>query len=84
MRGCRPSHLLLVSFKPTLFFLSYVIDARTKGSAISLGSTVAPLFKQLGIYEEFASKGKRNLFIDTYNESRERSFIMDFEPVTEM
>ncbi|KAG0209585.1 hypothetical protein BGX28_010200 [Mortierella sp. GBA30] len=54
------------------------------GSAISLGSTISPLFKQLGIYDEFIAKGKRNLFIDCYNENRERSFIMDFEPVTEM
>ncbi|KAF9954069.1 hypothetical protein BGZ72_004931 [Mortierella alpina] len=64
--------------------LERATEVKMLGSAISLGSTVAPLFKQLGIYEEFASKGKRNLFIDTYNESRERSFIMDFEPVTEM
>ncbi|KAG0204437.1 hypothetical protein BGX28_003619 [Mortierella sp. GBA30] len=45
---------------------------------------LAPLFKQIGIYEEFVSKSKPCKSIDVFDERRESSFVLDFSPVREM
>ncbi|KAG0325450.1 hypothetical protein BG004_003212 [Podila humilis] len=48
------------------------------GSAMSMGANLAPLFKQLGLYEEFLTIGKPNIGMDLFNEQAELLFSMDF------
>ncbi|KAI7831751.1 hypothetical protein BC939DRAFT_498721 [Gamsiella multidivaricata] len=53
------------------------------GSALSLGPNVAPLFIQMGIYDEFIKLGKMCFRMDNYNDNRELEFSKDFTPMNE-
>ncbi|KFH66085.1 hypothetical protein MVEG_08186 [Podila verticillata NRRL 6337] len=60
----------------------YLIFERAKevkplGSAMSLGATITPLLKQLGIYEDFVALGRLNKGWTTYNEHLEKMFYTD-------
>ncbi|KAG0365577.1 hypothetical protein BGZ54_006388 [Gamsiella multidivaricata] len=54
------------------------------GSALSLGPNVAPLFIQMGIYDEFIKLGKMCFRMDNYNDNRELEFSKDFTPMVQM
>ncbi|GJJ71455.1 hypothetical protein EMPS_03805 [Entomortierella parvispora] len=53
------------------------------GSAMSFGDSVAPLFRQLGIYEDFARASLRNNQVIMRDEKADLDFIVDFSPKTE-
>lgn len=62
--------------------IPYLIFERAKevkplGSAMSLGATITPLLKQLGIYEDFVALGRLNKGWTTYNEHLEKMFYTD-------
>ncbi|KAK3822705.1 MAG: hypothetical protein J3Q66DRAFT_424105 [Benniella sp.] len=59
-------------------------EIKPLGSALSLGGNVAPLFQQIGIYDEFTRLGKKRYSIDNYNEDRQLEFSMDLRPLLEM
>ncbi|KAF9184637.1 hypothetical protein BGZ51_003221 [Haplosporangium sp. Z 767] len=59
-------------------------EVKTLGAAHFLGPNMAPLFRQIGIYEEFVSKAKPCNSIDVFDEDRKLSFIMDFSEVAAM
>ncbi|KAF9896528.1 hypothetical protein BX616_007278, partial [Lobosporangium transversale] len=59
-------------------------EIKPLGSALSLGGSVAPLFKQIGIYDEFVKLGKQRNSIDNYNENRQLEFSMNLAPLLEM
>ncbi|KAI1314755.1 hypothetical protein EDD11_001724 [Mortierella claussenii] len=59
-------------------------EVKPLGSALSLAMNVAPLFKQIGIYDEFVELGKESQSIDNYNENRELEFSMSFQQAAEM
>ncbi|ORZ05135.1 hypothetical protein BCR41DRAFT_425599 [Lobosporangium transversale] len=61
-----------------------MVGIRPLGAALGLGNTVAPLFKQMGIWDEFLSLGKPLHSIDNYNEQRQLEFSMDFNPMKEL
>lgn len=54
------------------------------GSAIALGPGVVPIFKQIGIYDEFLKLAKIANCIQVFNEERKPEFIMDFSPLLKM
>jgi len=45
---------------------------------------VAPLFQQIGVYDEFTRLGKKRYSIDNYNEDRQLDFSMDLRPLLKM
>ncbi|KAF9905574.1 hypothetical protein EC991_001535 [Linnemannia zychae] len=53
-------------------------EIKPLGSAMSFGAPTAPMFKQLGIYDEFLAMAKFNDSIQFYNEKREVEYRMDF------
>ncbi|KAF9357705.1 hypothetical protein BGX34_009262 [Mortierella sp. NVP85] len=59
-------------------------EVKNLGSAMSLGSNVLYMFKQIGIYDEFVSRTKMLPGIDVYNENRQKEFVMDFKAGAEM
>ncbi|ORZ28843.1 hypothetical protein BCR41DRAFT_366555 [Lobosporangium transversale] len=59
-------------------------EIRALGAALGVGATVAPVFKQIGIWDEFVSLGKAMHTIDNYNEQRQLEFSMDFRSMQEM
>ncbi|ORZ04545.1 hypothetical protein BCR41DRAFT_425848 [Lobosporangium transversale] len=59
-------------------------ELKPLGSGMGFGANVGPLFKQIGIYDEFVRLGKRSKSIDYYNEERKLEHSMDFEKCTEM
>ncbi|KAF9895651.1 hypothetical protein BX616_009146, partial [Lobosporangium transversale] len=46
---------------------------------LAVGATVAPLFKQMGIWDEFLSLSKPLHSIETFNEQRQLEFSMDLK-----
>ncbi|KAF9314650.1 hypothetical protein BG003_003941 [Podila horticola] len=54
------------------------------GSALSLGPTVLPLFKQLGIYDEVLSKCKAHTITQDYSEDRRPVGVIDWRLVQEL
>ncbi|KAF9145264.1 hypothetical protein BG015_011951 [Linnemannia schmuckeri] len=56
-----------------------VPEVKPLGAAMYFNCTTANLFKQCGIYEEFAALGKYVSAIKMCNERRELEFSMDFE-----
>ncbi|KAG0365578.1 hypothetical protein BC939DRAFT_524869 [Gamsiella multidivaricata] len=54
------------------------------GSALSLGTSVIPLFKQIGIYDEFVNQAIVRYTTQVYNEKREIDFVLDSKPGAEM
>ncbi|KAF9915370.1 hypothetical protein BX616_006302 [Lobosporangium transversale] len=59
-------------------------EIKPLGSALMLGSNVTPLFKQLGIYDEFISLARVVYSVDTLNEEREIEVPMPLAPIVEM
>ncbi|KAI1321060.1 hypothetical protein EDD11_008641 [Mortierella claussenii] len=59
-------------------------EIKPLGSALMLGSNVAPLFQQLGIYDEFLTLSKVCHSVNTFNEDREMELSMALEPVVEI
>ncbi|KAG0340947.1 hypothetical protein BG000_010674 [Podila horticola] len=53
-------------------------------SAIALGPGVVPIFKQIGIYDEFLKLAKIANCIQVFNEERNPEFVMDFSPLLKM
>ena len=45
---------------------------------------MAPLFRQIGVYDEFMAHSKPCESINVFTEHREPSFNIDFGPVKEM
>ncbi|KAF9277910.1 hypothetical protein BGZ68_008912 [Mortierella alpina] len=60
------------------------VEVKPLGAAIYLGPNVAPLFRQIGIYDEFVAHSKPCESINVFTEHREPSFDIDFGPVKEM
>ncbi|KAF9025679.1 hypothetical protein BGZ52_008853 [Haplosporangium bisporale] len=50
--------LLLYKANVPFLVLERAKEIKSLGSAIGLGASIAPLFKQLGIYDEFVKRGK--------------------------
>ncbi|KAF9953853.1 hypothetical protein BGZ72_005104 [Mortierella alpina] len=59
-------------------------EVKPLGAALYLGPNVAPLFRQIGIYDEFVAHSKPCESINVFTEHREPSFNIDFGPVKEM
>ncbi|KAG0202466.1 hypothetical protein BGX33_009702 [Mortierella sp. NVP41] len=53
-------------------------EIKPLGSAICLSASVAPLFQQLGIQDEFIAMGKRSETIEVYNHKRDYQYTMGF------
>ncbi|KAI1321059.1 hypothetical protein EDD11_008640 [Mortierella claussenii] len=54
------------------------------GSALSMSNNIIPLFKQIGIYDEFINQAIVRYTTQVYNEKRELDFVMDSQPGAEM
>ncbi|KAF9190695.1 hypothetical protein BGZ51_008337 [Haplosporangium sp. Z 767] len=54
------------------------------GSALTLGVNIIPLFKQIGIYDDFVAEGKPFREILAFNEQQELIISMDMKPLVEM
>ncbi|KAG0267403.1 hypothetical protein BG011_005688 [Mortierella polycephala] len=54
------------------------------GSALTLGVNIIPLFKQMGIYDDFVAEGKPFREILAFNEQQELIISMDMKPLVEM
>ncbi|KAF9897786.1 hypothetical protein BX616_004986, partial [Lobosporangium transversale] len=59
-------------------------EIKPLGSALSLVANVAPLFRQIGIYDEFVSLGKLCTSVDQFTEDRELDYSMDITAVAKM
>ncbi|KAF8997673.1 hypothetical protein BGZ52_011005, partial [Haplosporangium bisporale] len=68
--------------KANIPFIIFEKNKETKpiGAAISIGSTLLPLFQQLGIQKEFEAIGKPNVKLHLYNEQLSQVFTADFTP----
>ncbi|KAF9211138.1 hypothetical protein BGZ59_008476 [Podila verticillata] len=68
--------------KANIPFIIFEKNKETKpiGAAISIGSTLLPLFQQLGIQKEFEAIGKPNVKLHLYNEQLSPVFTADFTP----
>lgn len=55
-------------------------EVKPLGSALSIGSNVMPLFKQLGILDEILENAKPFSFSTGYNEEREATRTLDYSP----
>lgn len=51
---------------------------------MSFGDNVAPLFRQLGIYEDFTNASLRNDQVIMRDENAQVDFLVDFSPKTVM
>jgi hypothetical protein len=49
---------------------------------MSLGDNVAPVFRQLGIYEEFCNVSIPNNFVYMHDENAVLDYAVDFTPRT--
>ncbi|KAF9375488.1 hypothetical protein CPB97_011415 [Podila verticillata] len=56
-------------------------ELKPLGSALVLGANMAPLFRQLGIYDEFLLLGREQVEIQMFNEELKPQFNMDFRGV---
>jgi len=66
-----------------LFLQAKVIStflSRKLGSALALGDNVAPVFRQLGIYEDFTNVALVNDVIVARDENCKLDHIVDFSP----
>ncbi|KAI1317683.1 hypothetical protein EDD11_007989 [Mortierella claussenii] len=61
-----------------------MVEVKPLGSAHSLGWNVAPMFKQMGIFDEFMAASKVVKSLDTFNENRELEFSISNKPAVEM
>ncbi|KAF8943003.1 hypothetical protein BGZ47_005916 [Haplosporangium gracile] len=53
-------------------------EVKPLGSAMAFGASTAPMFKQLGIYDEFVALAKFNDSIQFCNEKRQMEYKMEF------
>ncbi|KAF9335154.1 hypothetical protein BG006_000755 [Podila minutissima] len=53
------------------------------GSAISLGVGVIPMFKQIGLFDEFMANSKAHLVTRRFNEEREQYGVLDWRLMEE-
>ncbi|KAF9300752.1 hypothetical protein BGZ74_007535 [Mortierella antarctica] len=53
-------------------------EVKPLGSGLTMGSTVKPLFSQLGIYEEFQAIGKMGVNVKLLNEDLTTQILVDF------
>ncbi|KAG0331742.1 hypothetical protein BG004_001524 [Podila humilis] len=60
------------------------IAVKPLGSALSLGPTVFPLFKQLGIYDEILARCKNHKVTQDHDEARRSIGVIDWTLVKEM
>ncbi|KAF9091029.1 hypothetical protein BGX23_005545 [Mortierella sp. AD031] len=51
-------------------------EVKPLGSAMAFSGSLAPLFKQLGIYEEFVAMGKQSDSIQIFNHKREHQYTV--------
>ncbi|KAG0058174.1 hypothetical protein BGZ90_005094 [Linnemannia elongata] len=58
-------------------------EIKPLGSGLILTANVAPLFKQLGIYDELVAQGKPNNEFQVFNEQRQLQYTMEFRDQTE-
>ncbi|KAF9407895.1 hypothetical protein BGZ94_002525, partial [Podila epigama] len=59
-------------------------EIKSLGSALVLGANVAPLFRQLGVYDEFVELGREQVEVQMFNENLEHQFNMDFRGVRQI
>ncbi|KAG0204434.1 hypothetical protein BGX28_003616 [Mortierella sp. GBA30] len=59
-------------------------EVKPFGAAHYFGPNIAPLFQQIGVYEDFVANSKVCHSIDVFNERREPSFVFDFGPTKEL
>ncbi|KAG0038158.1 hypothetical protein BGZ83_003205, partial [Gryganskiella cystojenkinii] len=57
---------------------------RPVGAAMVFGPTLAPMFKQCGIYDEFVALGKKNESINVLNSKGGKEYSVDFSEGKEM
>ncbi|KAF9029200.1 hypothetical protein BGZ52_009800 [Haplosporangium bisporale] len=57
---------------------------RPVGAAMVFGPTLAPMFKQCGIYDEFVALGKKNESINVLNSKGGKEYSVDFSDGKEM
>ncbi|KAF9311537.1 hypothetical protein BG003_007303 [Podila horticola] len=73
--------LLLHKAKIPFLVFERAREVKPLGSAILLGVCVGPLFKQLGIWEEFITIAKPQMGVQLYNEELKPLFFMSSEYV---
>lgn len=54
-----------------------MIQPNWLGSAVALGTAIAPLFQQLGIYDEFKKLGKPYTQLELFNEDLTPELVQD-------
>ncbi|KAG0030241.1 hypothetical protein BGZ82_007513 [Podila clonocystis] len=59
------------------------VEVKPLGSAISLGVGVIPMFKQIGLFDEFMANSKAHLVTRRFNEEREQYGILDWRMMEE-
>ncbi|KAF9203109.1 hypothetical protein BGZ59_001801, partial [Podila verticillata] len=69
--------LLLHKASIPFLVLERAKEIKPLGAAIVIGAPVSPLFKQLGIYDEFVQRGKYYNMFHMHNEDLEPVHIMD-------
>lgn len=67
---------LTLTHQPTLTSIVCYFDTLT-GSALSLGAGIVPLFKQLGIYDEFVAIAKPYNEMRIFNDKLKPEYTMD-------
>ncbi|KAG0333475.1 hypothetical protein BG000_009119 [Podila horticola] len=78
--------LALLLHKANIPFLIFerAKEIKPLGSALLLGSTIAPLLKQLGIYDDLVNIGKHSNRSNMYDEHLNRLFTMDFSDLSKI
>lgn len=59
-------------------------EVKPLGSAVSLGTGVAALFKQMGIFDDFVKIGKPHTRLQIFDENLEPKFSMDYDSLEGM
>ncbi|KAG0202465.1 hypothetical protein BGX33_009701 [Mortierella sp. NVP41] len=59
-------------------------EVKPLGSAVAFGAAIAPLFHQLGIWDEFVALGKQSESIKIYNHKREYQYHIDLTGFSEV
>ncbi|KFH66122.1 hypothetical protein MVEG_08223 [Podila verticillata NRRL 6337] len=78
--------LALLLHKANVPFLVFerAKDIKPLGSALLLGSTIAPLMKQLGLYDDLVNIGKHSNISRMYDEHLNPLFTMDFSDLSKI
>ncbi|KAI1309515.1 hypothetical protein EDD11_004064 [Mortierella claussenii] len=59
-------------------------EVKPLGAAIVIGPNIAPLFKQLGIFDDLAAISKEGLIVEARTEERQLDFTVDYKPAITM